>query len=455
MKGQTIQVLNSKWDRCARKSVIKIGKKKEVLGITFAPAIESENEMKLFVRMSGIQFLDHVRACVIKLFNVSSTLKKVVDESNNASFEDNNATFTLKNSYLSTFLDVVTMVIDPAPDSLKYEAHMHDLATSRAVPSELRAFANRMYAIYLKKQKNIHDPNGEPYETQIKNAYREYWDLLMQEANSSRILSLVRETIKAESDNNSDFALAPVPVIDSERMLEYTEKINNYALYVWPKNEPKDNVATYIILSPEVFSDLNLLDKVIDYIQRVQTKFIVCKFKNLELDGRNKKDERTNLKHLLEEIIKIKHKYKDDRVFVLLEANVQAYLAGLAGFDIVSTSMTGLDGDRPFKRGKKNAINGYFDKKDLTFRNEKHILEVLANGGFRHRDCICDMVTDYEVAHRDWFSIRREHYIKCMNELFAEIWDMIDSLRVENCKKLLANSSISNLKQAVPLLDFV
>ena len=62
---------------------------------------------------------------------------------------------------------------------------------------------------------------------------------------------------------------------------------------------------------------------------------------------------------------------------------------------------------------------------------------------------------DYTSASLDWYRIRREHYVKRMNELYAEIWEHIDSKTIEECKARISRSSLSNLKHALPYLEYV
>jgi len=451
MKPQKVELLNVKWDRCARKGLIRIGEQKNILDISFAPLICTKREMDMFIKQSTIQYLDHVHACVIKLHDANDTIKPVIKNADNSSIDTTD--FSVRNTYLNGFLGLITIIIDPATDSMKYVAHMKKLATSREVPSELHKFANKMETLRMKKKKGSKDKQGNSIESKIKQEYQDHWDTLMRPDKATTLTAIIRDTLNRESKLRADIGLACVPVIDSEKMLEYTERINRYALAIWPKDEPKDNCATYMILAPEIFSDTALVEKIINYISQVQTKFIVIKFKNLELDGRSKVEETEMLKHLLDAIIKIKHEKKEDKIFVALEANIQMYPLALAGFDIISTSMTGMDGDFPFRRTNKNAINGYFDKTNLIFRPDKYVRKKLANGGFKHPDCICEKAKDYESAHLDWYDIRREHYVRCVNELYTEIWRFIDQRKIELGKQILSNSRIRNLKEALPLLD--
>ncbi|MGD0478408.1 MAG: hypothetical protein ABSB29_09630 [Nitrososphaerales archaeon] len=117
--------------------------------------------------------------------------------------------------------------------------------------------------------------------------------------------------------------------------------------------------------------------------------------------------------------------------------------------------MTGFDGDSPFRRGRKNAINGYFDMNSLLLRDEKYVRTILDKGGFPHDGCVCETVRDFTSARLDWFRIRREHYARCMNQLYADVWAHIDDKSIEECKARISRSSISNLKHTLPYLEMV
>jgi hypothetical protein len=158
---------------------------------------------------------------------------------------------------------------------------------------------------------------------------------------------------------------------------------------------------------------------------------------------------------LLNDIIQIKHDKKDERVFVLLEAGLQLYAAAAGGFDIVSTSISGFDGDWIFRpNDKKDTINGWFDMDKLFFRNDRFIRKKLENGGFKHKDCpACKSITDYESAKRDWHDKKRIHYLVCLNQLFSRLYGYIDDQRIELAKTDIARSEVSNLKNILPLMD--
>jgi hypothetical protein len=172
------------------------------------------------------------------------------------------------------------------------------------------------------------------------------------------------------------------------------------------------------------------------------------------LDRRDKVDETLRMKDLLETISKIKHEHKDDKVFVALEAGVQNYLFAVGGFDIVSTSMTGFDGDFPFRRFNKNALNGYLDITTMLLRDDKYVRMILANAGFLHDGCVCSTVADYNAARVDWYDIRREHFERRMDELYTQVEEFVGQRKIELGKDRLSKSRLSNLKQALPYLEF-
>ena len=308
--------------------------------------------------------------------------------------------------------------------------------------------------VYRKKKgKSSRDEEGESYESRIKREFSEFWDLLMQAENLKKLVAIIHETISTEFNLGADIGMAPVPVIDSDRMLDYTKTVNRLALSYWPEDQ-RDTAATYLILAPEAFSNPSLMKKIIGYIKEAETKFVVIKFKNLEVDHRNRIIETEQVKNLLEAISKAKHEHGDEKIFVALEAGIQNYLFAAGGFDIVSTSMTGMDGDFPYRRVDKTAINGYLDITTLTLRDDRYLRLMLASGGFLHDGCICSRVKDYTSARLDWYDIRREHYVKRMDELCAEIWSYIDQRKIEEAKGRLSRSRLSNLKHALPMLEY-
>jgi len=106
-------------------------------------------------------------------------------------------------------------------------------------------------------------------------------------------------------------------------------------------------------------------------------------------------------------------------------------------------------------RSEKAGINGYFDIGTLLLRDDKYVRMVLEKSGFYHEGCVCSTAKDYVSARLDWYRIRREHYVKRMNELYADIWSRIENKEIEECKAKISRSCLSNLKHALPYLEYV
>src|SRR5260370_24250842 len=97
MITKKIEVVKQKWDRCARKGIIKIGETKVVLDVTFAPTVTTSEEMTMLMKGMGVEPLDHVHACVIRLHDASDTIKPVKRRSKSAALDGSD--FTAKNRY--------------------------------------------------------------------------------------------------------------------------------------------------------------------------------------------------------------------------------------------------------------------------------------------------------------------------------------------------------------------
>lgn len=450
MRPYNVTVKDPKWDRIARKGVIGIGNK-EILDITFSPMIFTEREMKLYLKTIRMYKLPHEHAFVIKLFRADKTIKPIIRTSESADLTLND--YSIKNTVANDFLASNVVIVDPATESLLYEAYTEEIGKSEDVPLEFRRFANRMSAIDKTKPKKKEEEAS--YYTRKYNTYEEFWLSIMDEKNRAKLVKLIYETFDKEAECRADIGLPPVPVIYSLKLLEYTKEINRIALANWPKGQPSDNCATYMVLQSTVLKVDLLMDELIKYIKEAPTKFTVLKFKNLELDPRNKIDEQDSFKKLLKAINEIKKK-DNDKVFVLLEAGYQLYAAAAGGFDIVSTSMTGFDKDWPFKGKSSSGINGWFDVDNLVFRDDKSIRKMLENGGLKHIGCpICAKIKDYQGAKRNWQAKKRMHYMWAVNGLFAKIYTYIDGKKIEQAKADLIKSRVSNLRHILPDLDHI
>lgn len=450
MLSQKIEVKNPHWDRIARKGIIAVGNK-EMLDITFSTGISTKNEMQLYIKTVRTFKLPHEHSFVIKLFNAGKTIKPIIRASETADLTSTD--FSIKSTVANNFLSSSIIIVDPATESLFYEAYTEEMGKSEDVPLELRRIANRMSAIDKTKPKKKEEQT--PYYNQKFKTYEQFWESIMDESNRPRLVRLIYETFDKEAECRADIGLPPVPIVYSPNMLQFTKEINRIALANWPKGQPTDNCATYIIVAPEALKNEYLMHEIIKYIREVPTKFIVFKFKNAEIDKRDKTDEQDLFKELLQAIIEIKHKDKN-KVFMALEAGYQLYAMAAAGFDVVSTSMTGFDKDWPFRRNDRKGINGWFDKETLTFRDDGKIRKMLDNGGLKHPGCpICSKIKDYESAKKNWYAKKRMHYMYTVNELFARLYKYVDEKKIELAKSDLVKSRLANLRHVIPMLDHI
>jgi hypothetical protein len=447
MQPQRITVKDTQWDRIARKGIITIGNK-ELLDITFAPLIATEREMKLYLKTVRTYKLPHEHAFIIKQYRAAKTIKPIIRAAESADLLLTD--FSIKNTVANDFLASNVIIVDPAPEAILYEKYTEEMGQSQDVSLEFRRLANRISAIDKTKPKK--KEGQAAYSTRKYDTYQEFWRSIMDEKNRGKLVRLIADTFDKEAACRASVGLAHVPVTYSLEMLEYTKEINRIALANWPKGQPSDNCATYIVLQSTVLRNTLIMDAVIDYIKNAPTKFIVLKFKNLELDLRTRMEEQDAFKNLMKVIIEIKKK-DNDKVFVLLEAGYQLYAAAASGFDIVSTAMTGFDDDWPFRKGN-TGINGWFDVANLIFQNDKVIKKMLENGGLRHAGCpVCTKIKDYETAKKQWYSKKRMHYMWAVNELFARLYTYIKEQQIERAKADIIRSRVANLRHILPDLD--
>ncbi len=453
IKGQTIAVQQIKWDRSVRRGLIRIGETKSILDISSAPLASNFDEIFRHFDMVWKQGLGHSHVILIKLFDGEKTIERITDRASSASIDSKD--YSAKNRYLNDVLRMMVVIVDPALDSLKYLLHTRNLATGKYVQFDIRKIANRIESLHVQKKKKKFASDAQTYASKIDEVYTEFFNRIMNEKDHKTLLRIITETLRKEFECQADIGLPPVPIISSDVTFEFAKLINQFALEVWPKNESHDNCATYLILSPEVLSNEDLVKKIISYIDELETKVLVLKIKNLKLEEKNKSDETDAFRNICEAIIRLKQKRKDT-VAVLLEANTAMFPAAASGFDIVSTSQVGMDDEKPFQiPSRKNTINGYFDPVKLFHRNDQYIRKALQSGGFKHKGCICSTLTDYPSAKRDWPDIKRRHLIQTVDELYEKIYQYAGEGMIEQVKIDLAKSRISNYRQALPLTDHV
>jgi hypothetical protein len=445
IKGENVRLRNPKRDRCARYGDLEIGKKKAALPV-ISPMTITKNDFRImydFITKEPEESL-HLRMCTIRIIDTDKTLRPMLDLAKRAKHQ-----LTLEgepaDKYLEHFIQTVPIIIDPCTEYTWYERFRKELATNRDIPIEIRKLAERIAG--FEDQLENGKISKKEFNKHQTEEYENFWLGLLRE--EKLLADIVTRMLQIEHGLGADIGLPPVPVVYSPKMLEVTKLINRYAPHIWAGQ----NCAAYIILSPEFINSDAFVDQLIQYLEEIPNKFIVLKFKNLELHKVSYIYPRKMYKRILDAIIKIKHKPKNEKVFILLEAGYQMYPSVAGGFDIVSTSLRGYDKDSKGGNPISEGLGGWFDPKYMVFRGINDVRLMLKDNNNTLK-CSCQMCTTMKAINRKtWNLERRVHYMFALSRILSELWNYIDSERMELARFKLIDSALGNFKNTLPIIS--
>ena len=441
--NKIIQIGKTKWDRCTRNGSVRIGNK-NLLFHTFSPLLQSSQDLMTYLEAfkSYPDQLSNAKMMTFRIIEADKTISALLEKANSKQL---NLHEQHSHQFEKDVVESIPILIDPCMDYTWYKQHREELSQIPALPKELRSLISSLIRIDKREQpKKL--TKAEAFQQQ-KIIYEDFWLGLL--AEPKKLADVVTRMLELQNAFGADVGLPPVPPIYSPKLLDVAKQINKISKAVWTG----ENCATYLVLTPEIMHSEGQIKLILDYLKNVDSKFIVIKVKNLELDKVSYVYERDMFKKILETINGIKKYKNDDRVFVLLEAGLQFYPAMSGGFDVVSTSLRALDKDGAFGRSANEGHGGWYDPKYLVVRSFQDVKKMFElNGGL---PCQCPVCSNMkEVGKRNvWNQKRREHYIYSASYLSQEISNFVDQQRIELAIEKLSKSALSNFKRLLPFVS--
>lgn len=440
ISNKPLKVEEPEWDRCTRNGFLRIGRKR-VPFHTLAPLIVNND-------YDFIPYLDnlkqhpseskHARMMTFRIFDVNNTLRPMLQSINQTDLEGN-----LAYEFEKELIETAPIIIDPCMEYTWYSHFRKALSTNKDAPIEIRKLASQILAIEKKVEENeLTKSEGFVKE---KIVYEKFWLDLAKD--KKKLSDVVTKILDFQNALHADIGLPPVPLVYSPELLKITEQINKIAQAIWVG----ENCATYIVLAPQWLKSEGLVKILIDYLKTVESKFVVLKIKNLELDKVSYVYQRRMFKKILEEINGIKQN-NEEKVFMLLEAGYQLYPAIAGGFDFVSTSLRGLDKDGGGFSTDSEGRGGFFHPKNLVVLPWRDVRVMFANGGLNCGCEICRGITD--IPDKDeWNILRRRHYMLAVSRMFEDINKYVIDKRIELALQKLSLSELSNFKRMLPFIS--
>lgn len=436
MSQLVVKTLNE--DRFARSTQITLGEK-TILTPNFCTLVKTYEEFNSLMGLSLLSETKYLGSYVIRFFDTLDTIMPRLQNqgqivlNTNKSIEDFFLKFSKKN----------IAFIDPSLEYLLYEFYGGKFL--RALERMTKGKQLEILLQYLKERDAKKQTlEASEYEVWKKAFHRKFWYEL--DRNPVKRSKFVGDFLDMETMCESDILIPPVPIADSEGMLDIAMRINHLAKAIAPRTK---QYATYLLFQKSVLCNDALIEKIVNILKADPTQLTIVKIKNLDLWTPGQITQRENYKKLMDAMYETRKK-NPAKLYIAFENWYQSFASACYGFDIVSTSMHGFDRDSEFG---KNVRGSYFDP-DLMYYLPFDDLRKLVKNNDDHLPCYCSRcksISDLDEIDPDsWNMLRREHYVLTMNEYMRMISQAIEDQNIELTREKLANSELSRLKELIP-----
>jgi hypothetical protein len=442
-----IKVKETARDRHARVTETEIGKK-TVSTPNFCAQLQDSSELDLLMRLKMNYPSDRLTTSIVRFTDVQQVLWRLHPKTPRDVF------MQVRQDKYSLFFEKQLLLIDPSLEYLYYLSRMNGFLSNRYTPKIIIDYINEIEKIkqeteYLLGKRKTY----RSFESKREKQHRQFWRKLADEKNresNQQRFELINAFIKCNLTYKTDAMIPPVPMIDDLKTLEIAKKMNDDTKEL---ARGKKHCATYLLFKSNVLEDWSLLDKALRYIaENSRDSLIVIKFKNLDLTKKDLQTERENYQRFMSDLEFFSKTFKN-RANLVLENNCQTFVSALAGFDIVSSSLTNYDFEHSY--GKYAPYGKWLHPILLIHRPWKKMIEIYEKLGRLPHNCgFCRSVNVKsldQLKKDEWYTIRRGHVASFMNEWFTYIKKAIDTDKnIELVVDRLANSKIQILKDLLP-----
>lgn len=442
-----IEVKEESRDRYARLTKIKIGQK-IISTPNFCTQIQDTGELELFIKLREQYPSDRLTTNVVRFVDIRQALWRLHPKTPTDVF------MQVRKDKYSLFFEKQVLLIDPSLEYLYYQPRINGFQTNPYTPRSIIDYINEIEKLKRETEYKLGKRKSyKSFESKRDSHHRQFWRELADEKSiesNQKRFELIRSFLQCGLDYGADAILPPVPLIDSEEMLEIAQKINDDTKEL---SRGKRHCATFLLFKSSALSDWSLLDKALGYLAENSSESLTAiKFKYLDLTSKDSQTERDNYREFMSSLEFFTRTFKN-RACVVLENNCQTFVSPLAGFDIVSSSFTNFDIERSF--GKHPPYGKWLDPVLLIQRPWKDMKRIYANHGMLPHGCgFCRSVKVKELEELsadDWYIVRRGHVALFMDEWLGYIEKAIkDDKNIELIVDRLSNSKIQILKDLLP-----
>ena len=422
-------------DRTSRVAKIDLGSK-TLLTPNFCPLIQSPMDLEalMLARASGEAV--HVGSFIVRMFDANEILPTI------RTHLQTDMSGRVITDRISLFLRGTVFAMDPVMEYLYYDSKMqrflHDPLTPRSVRNYAHEVANH--------KKNIGD--ARQYGKTKSRLHKAFWENAHDQSTARN--KLIHDVFQVSMRFGVDFLIPPVPLALDERLLEIARRINEVASEVALALGRK-HCANYLVLPRSSLSDAHFMDKVKNCVLESSARLSILKFKYLDLTNPRMLTERETYTDLLLDLAYLS-KTLPNRAFMILENSYQSFTSAVSGFDVVSSSATGFDGEGGFS--EHPTYGSWIDPRLMVHVDFDEVCRIFHNNRERlpcHHE-VCGNVKDIEtVTPERWNLLRREHCILYYNDCMSQITRAVTDRNIELAREKLVNSQLSSLRGLIPI----
>ena len=436
--SQKLAVKKVDEDRFARATEITLGEK-TILTPNFCTLVKNVREFNALQKLSLLEEAKYLGSYVIRIFDTKDTILPKLESQEqmtlpeNKSIEEPFVKFNRKNIIFT----------DPSTEYLLYDFY------SGRFPRILRKIreGNQLDTLlkYLEDREN-RKSSSDPSDYQLwKRAFhRKFWHVL--DRDKTKRSQFIGDFLDIETLCGADVLIPPVPIVDSEGMLDIAMRINKLTRAIAPRTKP---CATYFLLQKGVLKNDSLIKRIIALMKADTSQLTILKIKNLDLWNSGRLIQKESYKEIMDAMFEVRKK-NPSKIFIALENWYQCFVSACYGFDIVSSSMTGFDRDSEYGT---NTYGSWFDQ-DLMYYVPFDTLKKMVKNTDNRLPChcyACKQISDLRKVDRDtWYIRRREHYALTLNDYMRMIRQAIEDRHIELAKEKILNSDVSGLKNLIP-----
>jgi len=402
------------------------------------------DEVDLLYKTKAKYTLDHVESFVVRLFDAPKIYFPKIDKINNR--KDSLEKFIDKpiRDPFEIFLKSMVSLPDVGFEFLFYDRNrekIHDFAT---LHDELNPIID--YLDLLEKNKENLKESPKKFVHVNKLLHDAFWQDLFARQEAKKREAMIGRILDYER-KYFDYDSPPANFVDSNEMFEYAIQINETSQAIAYSNERE--CATSFTLHSSILLDDDLMGKLLEYLQKDKTKLTILKFKELDLRAKVDYTMRDNFKSLLSTISEIKSA-KKNKAFMLLEAGNQ-YAVCLPVFDLVSRSLTMIDGDVGF--GRNGGRGQFWDTTKNYPRRAKEMEQVFDNDpeGFRQTNEVGSGIFDLKKLKNSIYNkVRRQYFLASLNQQAIEMKKhTLDGTSEIYLNQILRNSELAPLRDLI------